>query len=366
MIDSIYVGKAGVGNMKDILNQNWVNYWEDTFIGGDEAYTGDNGYAIKIEGGRAHYGDTNKNGGTLYLNSGIATGTGTGSVVLQTAGTTSPTPTATALVTVTNTPATGDTFTLKYTLTWTNDTPAGTSWVLIGASAQESATNLYTALGAMNKLYFNDVSVADANVYVQASPGYNWETKGLTGTWGTMVTNYVTKSDVFPTAALTVDGYGNVTLNKGTQTTIRSLTYTWPTAHAIGALTNNGSGTLGWAPLPIEIGSAVTGETEALTVGTAKVTFRVPRSFTLTAVRASLSTAQTSGSLVTVDINENGTSILSTPITIDNGEKTSVTAAAQPVISDNSIADDAEITVDIDQIGDGTAKGLKIWLIGTR
>jgi hypothetical protein len=35
------------------------------------------------------------------------------------------------------------------------------------------------------------------------------------------------------------------------------------------------------------------------------------------------------------------------------------------VISDTSLADDAEITIDIDQIGDGTAKGLKVILIGT-
>jgi hypothetical protein len=34
------------------------------------------------------------------------------------------------------------------------------------------------------------------------------------------------------------------------------------------------------------------------------------------------------------------------------------------VISDTALADDAEITIDIDQIGDGTAKGLKVMLIG--
>ena len=84
------------------------------------------------------------------------------------------------------------------------------------------------------------------------------------------------------------------------------------------------------------------------------------------AVRASLSTAQTSGSIFTVDINDGGTTILSTKLTIDNTEKTSTTAATPPVISDTSLADDAEITVDIDQVGDGTAKGLKVVLIGTR
>jgi len=116
----------------------------------------------------------------------------------------------------------------------------------------------------------------------------------------------------------------------------------------------------------IEIGVACSDETTALTTGTAKVTFRVPCAITLTGVRASLVTAQASGSIFTVDINEGGTTILSTKLTIDNTEKTSKTAATAAVISDTSLADDAEITVDIDQVGDGTAKGLKVWLIGTR
>ena len=112
--------------------------------------------------------------------------------------------------------------------------------------------------------------------------------------------------------------------------------------------------------------AAASDETTALTAGTSKITFRMPYAFTLTAVRASLTTAQTSGSIFTVDINDSGTSILSTKLTIDNTEKTSTTAATAPVISDTALADDAENTVDIDQIGDGTAKGLKITLIGTR
>ena len=111
---------------------------------------------------------------------------------------------------------------------------------------------------------------------------------------------------------------------------------------------------------------AASDETTALATGTAKVTFRMPYAFTLTSVRASLTTVQSSGSIFTVDINEGGTSILSTKLTIDNTEKTSTTAATAAVISDTALADDAEITIDIDQIGDGTAKGLKVALIGTR
>jgi hypothetical protein len=116
----------------------------------------------------------------------------------------------------------------------------------------------------------------------------------------------------------------------------------------------------------IDIQAAASDETTALTTGTAKVTFRTPAAFTLTGVRASLTTAQASGSIFTVDINQNGSSVLGTKLTIDNTEKTSVTAATPATITTSAILDDAEITVDIDQIGDGTAKGLKITLIGVR
>ena len=103
-----------------------------------------------------------------------------------------------------------------------------------------------------------------------------------------------------------------------------------------------------------------------LTTGT-KVTFRLPYDFTLTAVRASLTTAATGGDLLTVDINEAGSTILSTKITIDSSETTSVTAATPAVISDTALADNAQITIDIDQVGNTAAgKGLKVTLIGSK
>jgi hypothetical protein len=108
---------------------------------------------------------------------------------------------------------------------------------------------------------------------------------------------------------------------------------------------------------------AASDESTALTTGTGKLTFRMPYAMTLTAVRASVNTAQGSGSILTVDINEGGTTVLSTKLTIDNSEETSTTAATAAVISDSSIADDAEITIDIDQVGTAPT-GLKITLIG--
>lgn len=124
------------------------------------------------------------------------------------------------------------------------------------------------------------------------------------------------------------------------------------------------NGDTGAVIVPVPIGIACSDETTALTTGAGKATFRMPFAMTLTEVRASVTTAPT-GSVITVDINENGASILSTKITIDATEKTSTTAAIPSVISDSSLADDAEITIDIDTIGSTIAgTGLKVWLIG--
>ena len=118
--------------------------------------------------------------------------------------------------------------------------------------------------------------------------------------------------------------------------------------------------------IPIEIQVAASDEFTPLFPGVSKVTFRLPTAFTLTEVRASLTIDQTGGPIFTVDINQNGTSILGTLLTIDNFQKTSTTASVPATIVTSSLTDDAEITVDIDQIGGGTAAGLKITLIGTR
>jgi len=123
---------------------------------------------------------------------------------------------------------------------------------------------------------------------------------------------------------------------------------------------------LKWAGQSEVIGVACSDESTDLATGTGVVTFRMPFAMTLTAVRASVTTAPT-GSTVIVDINEGGTSVLSTKLSIDASEKTSTTAATAAVISDSALADDAEITIDIDQVGSTVAgAGLKVWLIGTR
>lgn len=124
--------------------------------------------------------------------------------------------------------------------------------------------------------------------------------------------------------------------------------------------------------VPIQI--AVGDETTDLTAGTGKVKFRMPFAMTLLAgnagARASVNVAPT-GANIQVDINQDTGSgpgsIFTTPITIDAGEKTSVTAATPPSISDTTLEDDAEIIIDLDQVGSTIpGQGLKVTLIGYR
>ena len=105
-------------------------------------------------------------------------------------------------------------------------------------------------------------------------------------------------------------------------------------------------------------------EDEALTTGT-KVTFRLPYDYTITEVRASLTIAGTGANLVTLDFEQNGTTILSTAITIDATELTSTTATTPAVISTSALTDDASIDCDVDQIDSGgVSAALKMYLIG--
>jgi hypothetical protein len=108
---------------------------------------------------------------------------------------------------------------------------------------------------------------------------------------------------------------------------------------------------------------ACSDEKTNLDTATAAVTFRAPFALTVLGVRANVNTAPV-GAAIEVDINETGISILSQRITIDASEKTSLEAGTAPVISDSTIANDAEVTIDIDQVGTTTkGKGLKVTIL---
>ena len=104
----------------------------------------------------------------------------------------------------------------------------------------------------------------------------------------------------------------------------------------------------------------ISDEINSLTTGSSKVTFYWPYSGTLLDVRATLSTTASTQPVI-VDININDSSILSTKLSIDVGEYTSVTAATASVISNSTIVDNSKCTIDIDQVGiSNTGKGLKV------
>jgi len=110
---------------------------------------------------------------------------------------------------------------------------------------------------------------------------------------------------------------------------------------------------------------ALSDEATPLTIGV-KREIRMPHGMTLTGMRASATTAPTGASLI-VSVLQNGVSILSTNLSIDATEKTSTTAAVPVVISNTSLADDAEIAFDVVQVGSTVAgTGLKVTLIGFR
>jgi hypothetical protein len=132
-------------------------------------------------------------------------------------------------------------------------------------------------------------------------------------------------------------------------------------------LSTDGTGVLSWASQKYDLVVAASDETTPLTAdpNAPLTTFRAPRAFKLTSIRASLTTAQPSGTqLLTIDVHINGTTIMSTKITFDNDEKTSSTAPTQPVLSTQYISEDEEFTVFCDSVGDSGASGLKIILIG--
>jgi len=112
-------------------------------------------------------------------------------------------------------------------------------------------------------------------------------------------------------------------------------------------------------------GGAMSDETTVLTAGTDKLQFVIPYGFEVTAVLITLSTAGTGAALVTVDINDDGSTILGTKLTIDASEKTSSTAATAATITSSTIAANSVITCDIDTIDtDNVAAGLKVYITG--
>lgn len=89
--------------------------------------------------------------------------------------------------------------------------------------------------------------------------------------------------------------------------------------------------------------------------------WRVIGAQTLAGFRGDALTAQTSGSVVRWEVKRNGTTVFTTKPTLDNTETTTV-AAATPYVFDSgqtAFADNDRVDIYVDQVGDGTARGLQ-------
>lgn len=218
-------------------------------------------------------------------------------------------------------------------------------------NAQTGTTYTYLT-GDYGKLVTHTNAAAIAGTLPQAGASFP-------ANWFVFVQNRGAGAVTITPTTSTIDGAATLVLNQNEGALIVSdgTNYFTMRGKDSGAAPVSGS--------PFELVVACSDESTPLVAGTSVTTFRMPRTVTLTAVRASLKTAAGSGTF-TVDINEGGSTILSTKITIDATEETSVTAATPPVISDASLADDAEISIDVDDDASGDAVGLKVVLIGTR
>lgn len=254
---------------------------------------------------------------------------------------------ALAVVDYDGTPGNGKVFAFNDGTQWNH----ASNWQMLHRRVPVGKSDAHTAL--VTEDYFVLTGAGDYDFTLPAVAATNKGREILVKFNGTGVVTMT------PTGGDTFDGAADLAVD-GTATPNRAYSFI-------------SDGTSDWQVLPhtvpvpvaqiIPLIVAISDEITAITTGTAKVTFRVPAAFTVTGVRASLTTASTSG-LVTVDINETGTTILSTKLTIDQDEKTSETAVAAPVVSDADLADDAEITIDIDTAGTGAA-GLKVTILGT-
>jgi len=186
----------------------------------------------------------------------------------------------------------------------------------------------------------------------------------LTSCTGLPITG-ITSSTSAEIATLCSDETGSGLLVFGTSPTLITPVLGTPSSGTLTNCTGLPLAGLTTAAKTEAIGIACGDETTVTAVATGVTEFQMPYAFTLTEVRATLTTAPTTDAGFTVDINEGGTTILSTKITIDATEKTSTSAATPAVISDSSLADGAVITIDVDAASTGaTEAGLKIWLIG--
>jgi len=106
--------------------------------------------------------------------------------------------------------------------------------------------------------------------------------------------------------------------------------------------------------------------TTPIVVGNPVAYYDFDSDFTATDVIASLLTPQSAGAIFTVNVYKNGSTILSTLVTINNAHRSSLTASIKAVLSTTTFIKGDRLTVGVSQVGNGTAAGLILQLLGNK
>lgn len=181
-----------------------------------------------------------------------------------------------------------------------------------------------------------------------------------------LTASYALNGGVSGTSAISTGSSYPITSSWALKTQTASFSYASVTSDF--SITSTYCDTASYATRHENFGFALSDSGSDLFVQTYRESFRMPWAGTLTKVRSNLMyTSSNTG--VVLDINKNGTSVLSTKLWINPGQLTSVTATTQSVIvpASSSFADDDLVSFDIDQVGSGTTgKGLKVYLYFTQ
>ena len=211
-------------------------------------------------------------------------------------------------------------------------------------------------------------NVSTGNVYLNINKYYFTNDFAFLNTNAGSISGYVGEiSDDNTGIALKNTGAGeiNIKSNKvdcSSFAEIDSGTITLDCVDISGSFTKTG-GTLNIIPEKV-IQFACSDEESDLEVKDGILTFLMPYNMTLLEVRANVKDAPT-GSNMEIDVNEDGVSIFSTKISIDDGEKTSETSSIPYVLSNINLQNESQIVINMDKIGSTVAGvGLKMALIG--
>ncbi len=203
---------------------------------------------------------------------------------------------------------------------------------------------------------FNVVDEADATKKFVISVGGATTAKTIT-----LISSHTdNRSITFPDATDTL--VGKATTDTLTNKTLTSPTLTTPVlgTPAAGSILTNCTGLplagLTTAAKTEAIGIACGDETTVLSVADGVTEFQLPYGFELTSVRATLTTAGTTSGVTTIDIEDDGTSIFATLLTIDATEKTSTSAATAfdftASASSLTLGDGSVMKINVDGLSD--------------